>query len=76
MWCLAFSVFPLNLITSYLGTMTSANIKIKPFDGSGDISEWLNKFQLIVKLRSIDNEASILPMFLEGSALSLYLELT
>ena len=59
--------------------MTSANIKItdvvKPFNGCGDIIEWLNKFQLIVKLRSLDNEATILPMFLEGPALALYIEL-
>ena len=60
--------------------MSGANVKItdvvKPFDGNGDITEWLNKFQLIVKLRSINNEATILPMFLEGSALSVYLELS
>ena len=48
---------------------------VKPCNGSGDISEWLNKFQLVVQLRNMDNEATVLPMFLEGSALSLYLQL-
>ena len=49
---------------------------MKPNDGSGDIIEWLNKFQLIVKLKNITKEESVLPMFIEGPALSLYIELS
>ena len=60
--------------------MTNTNVKItdvvEPCDGSGDIIEWLNKFQLILKLKNITKEESVLPMFLEGPALSLYIELS
>ena len=57
-----------------------ANVKLtdimRPFDGSGSIVEWMEKFDLLVKLRDLKGAETILPMFLEGTALSVYSELS
>lgn len=48
---------------------------IRPFTGDGDIFAWLKKVKLVAKLQKITDVASFLPLFLEGDALALYLEL-
>ena len=48
---------------------------IKPFDGEGDISAWLAKVELVASLTDVKDVAKFLPLYLEGGALSLYLEL-
>ena len=57
-----------------------ANIRLtdimRPFDGSGNVVEWIDKFELLVKLKEITKEETVLPMFLEGSALAVYTELS
>lgn len=57
-----------------------ANVKLtdlmRPCDGTGQVVEWLDKFDLLVKLRDIKNVETVLPMFLEGSALAVYTELS
>ena len=49
---------------------------VRPFDGSGNVAEWIDKLELLVKLRDIKQVETVLPMFLEGSALSVYMELS
>ena len=49
---------------------------IRQYDGSGDVVEWLNKFDLVVKLRDIKEPETVIPLFLEGSAFSVYNELS
>lgn len=44
-------------------------------DGTKNIVEWLDKFELLVKLRDIKQVETMLPMFLEGNALAVYTEL-
>ena len=48
---------------------------VRPYNGDGDIVEWLNKFELIAKLREIKETESTVPLFLEGSAFAIYNEL-
>ena len=49
---------------------------VRMYDGRGDILEWLNKLELVAKLRGLDRLENVIPLFLEGSAYSLYTELS
>ena len=48
---------------------------IKPFNGEGNVVAWIQKVKLVAKLQKIKDLASFLPLFLEGAALALYLEM-
>ena len=48
---------------------------IRPFSGEGDVVAWLKKIQLVEKLQNITDLASFLPLYLEGEAIALYLEM-
>lgn len=48
---------------------------LRPFDGEGDIIEWLNKIELVAKLRDLKDLHNVIPLFLEGSAFAVYNEL-
>lgn len=48
---------------------------IKPFSGSGDVVAWLAKTKLVAGLKDIKDLAKFVPLFLEGDALALYLQL-
>ena len=48
---------------------------IKPYSGEGNIEDWLAKLSLVVKVSKIKNEAEVIPMFLEGSPIALYLQM-
>ena len=48
---------------------------ISMFDGSGDLAAWIAKVELVAKLTKVEDKALFLPLYLEGGALSLYLEL-
>ena len=48
---------------------------VKTFSGEGDVVAWLKKVRLVAKLQKIDDLASFLPLYLEGDALNLYLEM-
>ena len=48
---------------------------IKPFSGEGDVIAWLRKAKLMAKLQNIAVLASLIPLYLEGDALTLYLEM-
>ena len=48
---------------------------VKTFSGEGDVVAWLKKIRLVAKLQKIEDLASFLPLYLEGNALNLYLEM-
>ena len=48
---------------------------IQPFDGEGDITAWLAKVELVAKLTGIKDVAVLVPLYLEGGALAVYMEL-
>lgn len=49
---------------------------LKAFTGEGNVVAWLKKVKLVAKLQKITDLASLLPLYLEGDALALYLELS
>ena len=49
---------------------------LKPFNGEGDVVAWLKKVSLVAKLQKIKDLATLIPLYLEGCALALYLELS
>ena len=49
---------------------------LRPFDGTSDVIEWFNKVELVAKLRNVQNLESVVPLFLEGKAFSVYNELS
>lgn len=49
---------------------------IKPFNGEGDVVAWLKKVTLVARLQKVKDLASLIPLYLEGSALALFLELS
>ncbi len=48
---------------------------IKPFSGGEGVNEWISKVELVVRLTGVKDEAAFLPLFLEGGALAVYLEM-
>ena len=48
---------------------------IKPFTSEGDIVSFITKVELVAALKKIDDEAKFLPLYLEGHALVIYLEM-
>ena len=49
---------------------------LRPFNGQGDVLEWFNKLELIARIKGLTNLENVIPLFLEGSAYSLYAELS
>ena len=49
---------------------------IAPFRGDGDLVAWLTKVKLVARLKKITDLASFVPLYLEGDALALYLEMS
>ena len=65
-------------ITSYFGAMAKVCLSsdiLKPFSGKGDVVAWLKKVRLVARLQHVDDIASLLPLYLEGDALVLYMEM-
>lgn len=48
---------------------------IPPFSGEGDVVGWIKKVKLVAKLQHVPDLASFIPLFLQGDALALYLEM-
>ena len=48
---------------------------IRPFDGTGDVGEWISKLELVAELRKIEDLGQVLPLFLDGPAYAVYSEL-
>ena len=71
-----------NETTSYFGEVCAMAAKklstdkiITGFSGDGDVAAWLAKVELVAKLTGEKDLATLIPLYLEGSALALYLEL-
>ena len=61
------------------GAMGSTRITsdmVKPFNGEGDVVVWLKKVELVAKLTKVTDEACFIPLYLEGGALSVYMEMS
>ena len=43
--------------------------------GEGNVVAWLNKLKLVAKVQKIEGIATLIPMYLEGNALKVYLEM-
>ena len=48
---------------------------LKAFSGDGDLVSWIAKAKLVAKLSKITDLASFIPLYLDGDALALYLEM-
>ena len=49
---------------------------IRPFSGEGDVVGWLAKVELVAALTEVEKVSQFLPLYLEGSALAVYLEMS
>ena len=49
---------------------------IPPFSGEGDVVGWIKKVKLIAKQQKVQDFVSLIPFFLHGDALDLYLEMS
>ncbi|XP_068224614.1 uncharacterized protein [Palaemon carinicauda] len=49
--------------------------RVKPFTGEGDVVSWLKKVTLVAKLQRKVDLASFIPLYQEGDALALYMEM-
>ena len=58
-----------------MATARISSDMIKPFNGDGDVVAWLQKINLVAKLSKITELHNFIPLYLEGSALSVYLEM-
>ena len=66
------------LPSSYLGSMEGFDLKLIPeFDGGSkySVTEWLEKLELVCKLRKITDVASVILLRLTGRAFAVYLQL-
>lgn len=76
-----FVLFALDYTTSYFGDSSTMAGKVttdmmKSFNGTGDVVSWLKKAKLVAKLQGVKDLATFVPLFLEGDALALYLQLS
>ena len=61
-----------------MGEETNFDLKLIPeFDGSGtqSVVEWIEKLELVCKLRKVKSVADVLPLRLTGGAFAVYLQL-
>lgn len=79
-WCCCTNLLNDKLSRLFLITM-SGKLKISSdmmrcYDGTGDVVAWLKKAKLVAKLMEIKDVASFIPLYLEGDAMALYLEMS
>lgn len=48
---------------------------LQSFNGEGDVIAWLQKAELVARLTKVTDVASFVPLYLEGGALAVYLEM-
>lgn len=58
------------------GKMRIGSDMMRCYDGTGDVVAWLKKAKLVAKLMEIKDIASFIPLYLEGDAMALYLEMS
>ena len=62
--------------TSKMGDNSSAALKLIPeYSGEGNVSEWLEKVDLVCELRDVKDVATVVPLRLTGSAFAVYQQL-
>lgn len=49
---------------------------LKVLTGDGDVVAWLQKVKLVARLQGVKDLATFLPLYLEGDALALFLQLS
>ena len=59
-----------------MSTIKVSGDMVKPFTGEGDVVAWLQKVKLVAKLSGIKELESFMPLYLEGGALAVYLEMS
>lgn len=57
-------------------TTSKYNPDIKTFNGSGDVSAWITRVELVSKMTQNTNLATLIPLHLDGGALAVYMEMT
>lgn len=58
-------------------TVTTVSVEmLKPYNGEGDFLTWVRKVKLVAKLKKIPDLAVFLPLYLEGDAMAVYMELS
>ena len=62
----------LQAIAAMSGTSVRLHDVVKCYDGVGDVSTWLKKFELVAKMRGVEKQEEVLPLFLEGPAFAIY----
>lgn len=58
------------------GKVKISSDMMRCYDGSGDVVAWMKKAKLVARLMEIKDLASFIPLYLEGDALALYLEMS
>lgn len=68
--------FVLQISTSYRGIMSILTVKfvdlVPPFDGVGDFSVWLTKFEAVASAQKIADRATVLAVCLQGGAFAVF----
>ena len=59
---------------SKMSTLVGSKI-LKSFSGDGDVVAWVTKVKLVARLKGVKQLEIFLPLYLEGDALALYLQL-
>lgn len=49
---------------------------LRHFDGSGDFATWIAKVKVVARLKGMEEYVDIIPLYLEGPALEIYLEMS
>lgn len=48
---------------------------VRSFDGSEDVEAWLTKVSLVARINNVKDEAALIPLFLEGDALAVFIQM-
>ena len=65
----------LQTISAIMMKVRSSSDIVTTFSGEGDVVVWQKKVRLVMKLQKVDDVASLLPLYLEGDALALDMEI-
>lgn len=58
-----------------MGMIRVSNEMVRLFCGEEDVTTWLIKIKLVAKLQGINDQASFIPLYLDGSVLVLSVEM-
>ena len=49
---------------------------VKPFNGEGDVGQWLKKLKLVAKIQKLTEVECVIPLLLEGQAFMVVIDQT